>query len=88
MYALREIHQLTSETLTIQIPPQFRHHRAEIIVLIVPEAPLKASVTTGENHSWPPNFFELTAGCFAEDPIERAPQGEYDLRKALEWFIY
>jgi len=30
---------------------------------------------------WPPDFFEKTAGCLADDPIERAPQGEYEIRK-------
>jgi hypothetical protein len=29
-------------------------------------------------------FFERTAGCLVADPIERAPQGDYEARKELE----
>ncbi len=34
--------------------------------------------------NWPPDFFAETAGCLADDPIERASQGNYDLREILE----
>jgi hypothetical protein len=28
--------------------------------------------------------FEKTAGCLADDPIERAPQGDYEIREVLK----
>ncbi|MDM8566859.1 hypothetical protein QUF74_14550 [Candidatus Halobeggiatoa sp. HSG11] len=30
---------------------------------------------------WPADFFEKTAGCLADEPIERASQGDYEVRK-------
>jgi hypothetical protein len=30
---------------------------------------------------WPADFFEKTAGGLADDPIERAPQGDYEIRE-------
>ncbi len=33
--------------------------------------------------NWPADFFEQTAGCFADMPLERIPQGDYEQR--LEW---
>ncbi|WP_016951730.1 DUF2281 domain-containing protein [Anabaena sp. PCC 7108] len=37
-----------------------------------------------EELGWPPGFFEETAGCLADDPIQRYPQGEYEEREQLE----
>lgn len=37
-----------------------------------------------ESTEWPPDFFEKTAGCLADDPIERAPQGDYEIRDTLK----
>jgi hypothetical protein len=37
-----------------------------------------------ESTQWPQNFFEKTAGCLADDPIERAPQGDYEIREILK----
>jgi hypothetical protein len=33
---------------------------------------------------WPPGFLEKFSGIFADDPIERGPQGEYEVREPLE----
>ena len=37
-----------------------------------------------EELGWPSGFFEVTAGCLADDPIQRYPQGEYEEREQLE----
>ena len=37
-----------------------------------------------EELGWQPGFFESTAGCLAEDPLVRYPQGEYEQRESLE----
>ena len=34
--------------------------------------------------NWPPDFFAETAGCIADDSIERASQGNYELRETLK----
>ncbi|MEH1923121.1 DUF2281 domain-containing protein [Nostoc sp.] len=39
---------------------------------------------TPEELGWPPGFFEQTAGCLADDPIQRYPQGEYEQREQLD----
>ena len=58
----------------------------EIIALI--EASVKSGLhTTTQNKpskEWPSDFFEKTAGCLADDPIERAPQGDYEIREVLK----
>jgi hypothetical protein len=36
---------------------------------------------TTVHKDWAPDFFEKTAGCLADDPIERAPQGDYEIRE-------
>jgi len=42
------------------------------------------SQSTVKNKDWPPDFFEKTAGCLTDDPIERAPQGDYEIREILK----
>ncbi len=42
------------------------------------------SQSTVKNNDWPPDFFEKTASCLADDPIERAPQGDYEIREILK----
>ncbi len=65
----------------------------EIIILIEPpssylkkEHCLQSSTDDKQLESthWPADFFEKTAGCLADDPIERAPQGDYEIREALK----
>jgi len=34
-------------------------------------------------HLWPKDFFELTYGAFADEPIKRHDQGAFDVREAL-----
>ena len=47
-----------------------------IYQLVQPEAKPK----TPEELGWSSDFFEKTAGCLADDPIIRYPQGEYEER--------
>ena len=37
-----------------------------------------------EARGWPPGFFERTYGSLADDPIERPPQGDYEVRDVIE----
>ena len=39
---------------------------------------------TPKELGWQPGFFESTAGCLADDPLVRYPQGEYEQRESLE----
>ncbi len=81
MQALREIHQITSNTLIISVPEAFQNRSVEIIMLALDENTSQVSVP---NQNWPPDFFEKTAGCLADDPIERAPQGADEIREVLK----
>jgi hypothetical protein len=74
MIAIREIYQTSSERLTIPVPKAFQNRPIEIIML-----PLEVRI---QNKDWPPDFFEKTAGCLSDDPIERAPQ-EVSARRTL-----
>lgn len=48
----------------------------EEILLVLPPIELKQL----EWHA----FIALTYGCMADDPIERPPQGEYEIRDEIE----
>jgi hypothetical protein len=39
-------------------------------------------INSWSQHIGQPIF--LKAGCLADDPIERAPQGDYEIREALK----
>jgi hypothetical protein len=61
--------------------------RIEIIVLIEALPPVEYGLhaaTDKSSKEWPSDFFEKTAGCLADDPIERAPQGDYEIREVLK----
>jgi hypothetical protein len=36
-----------------------------------------------EGRSWPEGFFERTAGAFRDDPIERHPHGDDEIREEI-----
>jgi hypothetical protein len=66
----------------ISIPKELRNRDVEIIIL-----PLEEEKTNGEievdKNGYPIGFFEETAGSLADDPIERAPQGKYEIREEI-----
>jgi len=75
MQPIRQIYQDTPSVFRIAIPEELQHHSVEVII-----RPLEETDANG----WPIGFFEATAGCLADDPIERAPQGKYEQRLGLE----
>jgi hypothetical protein len=38
---------------------------------------------TPEELGWPPGFFEQTYGMFKDDPLERLPAGNYEVREEI-----
>ena len=80
MQTLRKIYQDTPSLLQIEIPEALQHQTIEVTVRLVEDANTEQTDANG----WPIGFFEATAGCLADDPIERAPQGEYEQRLELE----
>jgi hypothetical protein len=68
---------------TISIPEEFQHHAVEVIIWPLDISEANPADETDAN-GWPIGFFEATAGCLADDPIKRAPQGDYEIRLELE----
>lgn len=64
-------------TLTVAVPTPLRETDVEVMVVVQP-------VTLPER-GWPPGFIEATYGSLKDDPIERGPQGNYEVREALDW---
>jgi hypothetical protein len=73
----------TDGILHLNIPVGAADQEFEVMVIYQPVTPA-AREQTPENRGWPPGFFERTAGCLVDDPIVRAPQGEYEVREPLE----
>ena len=80
MQPIRQIYQDTPSVIHISIPEALQHHPVEVIIRPLKETDQQETDAKG----WPIGFFEATAGCLADDPIERAPQGEYEQRLELE----
>lgn len=38
---------------------------------------------TPEDLGWPPGYFEETYGSQRDDPLERAPQGQFEVRERM-----
>ena len=81
MNVIREIREVRQGTISIDVPAALLHRMVEIIVIPLDE------VSTGAGREgqkgWPPGFFENTAGSLADDPIQRAPQGDFEHRRDL-----
>lgn len=68
----------TDGFLRVPLPHEMKDQELEILLVIQPIQP-QVKRQTG----WPPGFFEKTYGCLADDPIERAPQGTFEVRESL-----
>ncbi len=59
--------------LKLELPVEISETDLEVLVVIQPK----------EKRHWPEGYFDRTAGCLSNDPIERPPQGEYEEREPL-----
>jgi hypothetical protein len=64
--------------LSLPLPDEMKGQNLEILVVL---QPIKNSSTN--KNGWPLDFFEKTYGATAHDPIERPPQGEFEIRELL-----
>lgn len=77
-------------TLDLQVPTGMPETEVEVLVVLQPiHASNGASQTASggaspEELGWPPGFFEETYGSFADEPLVRAPQGDYEEREPLQ----
>jgi hypothetical protein len=56
--------------LTIELPPELRETDAEVVVVVQGK----------HTRQWSPGFFERIIGMFADSPLERPAQGDYQER--------
>ncbi|MCX7085656.1 MAG: hypothetical protein NTY69_08990 [Methylococcales bacterium] len=85
MQAIRQIYQNTPSIIHINIPEELQNHPVEVIIIALDSYVNKdIEIKETDSNGWPIGFFEATAGCLADDPIERAPQGDYETRLELE----
>ncbi len=68
----------------ISIPKQFRNRDVEIIILPLDEDAENGDEAEVDKNGYPIGFFEETAGSLADDPIERAAQGEFETRGEIK----
>lgn len=69
---------------TISVPVEMRNRNVEIIILPLDENAENGEAVETDANGYPIGFFEETAGSLADDPIERAPQGEFEMREELQ----
>ena len=89
MQAIRQIIETQKLKSLIDIPDDFSSEKVEIIIFPIlseqkTETPFNPEQFFGSSQdAWPEDFFTQTAGCLADAPLERAPQGDYEQRQ--EW---
>jgi hypothetical protein len=81
MNVIRDIREVRQGTISIDVPAALLHRKVEIIVIPLDE--VSSGADREGQKGWPPGFLENTAGSLADDPIRRAPQGDFDLRGDL-----
>ncbi len=64
--------------LRLQVPLKVTNTDLEVVLIVQPV------VSTGQEHGWPPGFFEETYGSFRDEPLVREPQREYEIRDELD----
>lgn len=71
-----KLHSHTDQAgiLKLEVPLGLSEVDVEVIVVVQP---------TRNEHGWPPGFFERTIGAWVGD-LERAPQGEYEVRESFD----
>ena len=82
MNVIRKIRKVKEGTISIDMPPALLHRKVEIIIIPLDE--VSGGGGQKREKKWPAGFFDTTAGCFADDPIQRGLQGEYEIRNSVE----
>ena len=74
-------------TLRVEVPTPLRGTDVEVMLVVQPvparESSSSSTALTPEELGWPPGFFEETFGVWKGEPLERGPQGEYEIREEL-----
>lgn len=67
----------------IPVPDELRGQDVEVIILPLDENGRNDNQRELDKNGYPIGFFEETSGSLADDPIVRAPQGEFDMREEI-----
>lgn len=67
--------------LKLEIPLDLVDTEVEVMIVFQPLSPAASNL---EALGWPPDFFEETFGSFQDEPLVRAPQGDYEVRDNLQ----
>jgi hypothetical protein len=70
--------------LHLQIPVGIQDKEIEVMVIYQPIEVVTPINKIPEELGWSPGFLEQTAGCLADDPIQRYPQGKFEERQPIE----
>ena len=68
--------------LHLQVPVGITDTDLEVIVVFQRISPANEAKTP-EDLGWSPGFFEITCGCFQDEPLVRGEQGEFEKREEL-----
>ena len=82
MEAIRKILADAQDSVTVELPPSFRHRPIEVVVMPLDADP--ASGNAGAPGNWPADFFGQVAGGWSGAPLTREPQGAVDPRAPLD----
>lgn len=78
MQALRKVVEVSGSSVTVDLPPEWRLQKLEVIVLPVDEL----VDTRQQRQSWEA-FVRQTYGSIPDFP-ERESQGEFEIRRSLD----
>jgi len=76
-------HVQANGILELRVPTGLSESDVEVVVVVHPIQG-EAEKKSPEERGWPPGYFERTAGCLADDPIQRWPQGAYEIRDDIQ----
>ena len=81
MEAIRKILSDAQDSVTVELPPSFRHRMIEVVVTPLDAEPDSQNAAAA---TWPAGFFELIVGAWSGEPLTRAPQGASEARLPLD----
>jgi len=76
---VRKIQTADADHISLKIPKAFMKRSLEIIIMPIDDI----KTPSGGGAQWPKDFFSKTSGCFADTPLVREEQGEYELRDTI-----
>ncbi|MBM3333047.1 hypothetical protein FJY63_00130 [Candidatus Sumerlaeota bacterium] len=82
MGVIREIREVTSNTVTVPVPDALLHHKVEIIVLPLDEH-VETAAAGEAGDGWPDGFCERFAGSCPDFP-DIESEGDYEIRELPE----